>query len=99
MHLWIVFVFKLQSIGSSLCRAICHFFVRHSVIVKAVKFGDPVLTRCREIRLSRRRSHFQRLFRDNFRMEVDSDVVSGMPIAAAGLGVCRKFGESRSNRS
>ena len=41
----------------------------------------------------------KQLLRDNFRLEVSSDVISGMDVEQVGMNVRVKSGDSRSNRA
>ena len=41
--------------------------------------------------------YFQQFFGYNFRLEVDSDVISGVTIGNVGVDVAVKLGNSRSN--
>ena len=45
------------------------------------------------------RRHFRRFFRCSFRLEVASDVISGVFVDPTSLKVRVKFGDSRSNHS
>ena len=64
-------------------------FVGPVVPDKPVKFGDPRLKRFQEIPLETvQRGTFDGFFRDNFRPEVVSDVISGR--------VCRRIDSQRS---
>ena len=65
-------------------------FVRPIVLDKCVKFRNP---------RSNRRRHFRQYFRDNFRLGVDNDVISGVAVAHFGADVRIKFGDSRSHGS
>ena len=42
---------------------------------------------------------FDSSFRDNFRPEVDSDVISGVAIKQLGVNIRVEFGDSKPNRS
>ena len=74
-HVCAVFICILQPIGKQL---IARKFVRRIVLDECVKFRKSSLKPfSRNSTKSRRRRHFRQFFRDNFRPEVDSDVISG----------------------
>ena len=58
------------------CDVISCAFVGPIARDKHVKFRDPHLTVLEKFHLRPSRQHFQLLFRDNFRTEVVSDVIS-----------------------
>ena len=69
----------------------------HNVVSdKSVKFGG---SRLRNSTRNRRRRHFYGFFRDNFRPEVYSNVVSGVAVEYVGTGVPVQFGDAWPNCS
>ena len=66
---------------------------------KRVKFGAPGSNCSREIPPDALEGGISMVFVDDFRLEVDSDVISGTNEAQVGMDVPVKFDDSRLNRS
>ena len=74
-------------------------FVGAIVLHKRLKLGGPRTYISREITPEAVRGGIFEVFHDNFRPEVDSDVISGADVDPIGMDVPEKFGASRSNSS
>ena len=75
-------------------------FVRPMYPDQPEKNPDPRLSRCREIPPEAVGGGiFDGFFLDNFRPEVDSQVISGLIVDPTGMKVPVKLGDSRLNRS
>ena len=72
-------------------------FVRAIVADKRIQFCDP--DHSGEIRPEATDVVFSTVFRDHFRQEITSDVISGAAVQWDGMSVRIKFGDSRSNIS
>ena len=59
-----------------------------------VKVGDPAITLLEKLHLKPSEAAFSTFFRDNFWLGVVSDIISGVAVYSACMGVHATFGES-----
>ena len=74
-------------------------FVKPTVPDKCVKFRNPRLNVLEKFDPKPPEAIFRVFFRDDFRPDVFSDVISFLAVDQVGMDVRIKFGDSRSNRS